>query len=174
MANAIRNLERNDWRALLAFEVANRAWFEQHIDPRAASFYTREGVQRHIEELVTGFAAGRCHPCVIVDDGGAIVGRANLKDIDGAKRCAEVGYRIAATHAGQGLATRALQHLMGLAREQWKLANLSAVVTIQNDASAIVLQKCGFVYISPMPAVAVVRGETVDGRLFECRGMNGS
>jgi [ribosomal protein S5]-alanine N-acetyltransferase len=168
MAYAIRNLERDDWRALHAFEVANRAWFEQHVDPRAALFYTHDGVQRHIEDLVDGLAAGRCHPCVIVDDGGAIVGRANLKEIDGVKRCAEVGYRIAATHAGQGLATRALEHLVTLAREQWKLGTLHAVVTVKNKASAAVLGKCGFACAASLAAVAVVQGESVDGLVYEC------
>jgi [ribosomal protein S5]-alanine N-acetyltransferase len=168
MEYAIRNLEQGDWRALHAFEIANRAWFEQHVDPRAASFYTHGGVQRHIDELLDGFAAGRCHPCVIVDHGGAIVGRANLKDIDRLKRCAEVGYRIAGTHAGQGLATRALEHLVTLAREQWQLDALQAVVTVRNKASAAVLQKCGFAYADSLAAVAVVQGERVDGLVYEC------
>lgn len=168
MAYAIRNLEQVDWRALYAFELANRAWFEQHVDPRAAAFYTHAGVQRHIEELVDGLAAGRCHPCVIVDDGGAIVGRANLKDIDSAKRIAEVGYRIAAAHAGQGLATRALEHLVTLAREQWRLGALRAVVTQTNKASAAVLQKRGFTFVDSLAAVAVVQGASVDGLVYEC------
>ncbi|GGY78695.1 hypothetical protein ACFFTM_11055 [Pseudoduganella plicata] len=30
----IRTLQADDAAALLAFEIANRAWFEQHIEPR--------------------------------------------------------------------------------------------------------------------------------------------
>jgi len=163
----IRNLEADDWPALYAFELANRAWFEQHIDPREPSFYTHEGVRQHVRELMDSHAAGRWHPCVIDDGGGRIVGRANLKSIDGAARSAEVGYRIAASHAGKGLATRALAHLVALARGQWQLATLRAVVTAQNEASAAVLHKGGFVYVKTLPAVALVQGATVDGRLYE-------
>jgi ribosomal-protein-alanine N-acetyltransferase len=104
---------------------------------------------------------------VIVDGGGAIVGRANLKSIDRTALTAEVGYRVAASHVGQGLATRALAHLLALARDEWRLRKLTAIVTEDNSASAAVLLKSGFSYVSRLPAVAVVQASAVDGLIYE-------
>ena len=165
----IRNLEADDWQKLFAFEMANRAWFEQHIDPRPDDFYTHQGVRQHVHELIDGRASGRWHPCVIEDSSGAIVGRANLKEIDADAGRAEVGYRIAAAHSGRGLATRALAHLIALARDEWRLGTLKAVVTADNQASAVVLQKCGFARACPLRAVAIVQGCEVDGWIYERR-----
>ncbi|HEY0063347.1 MAG TPA: GNAT family N-acetyltransferase, partial [Telluria sp.] len=135
----IRTLTREDAQALYQFEMANRKWFEQHIDPRGDAFYTQDAVRRHVIELVDAHTRGQWHPCVLEEESGAIVGRANLKAIDIVAGRAEVGYRIAGTHTGRGLATRGLRHLIELAREQWKLKTLTAVATEQNKASYAVL-----------------------------------
>jgi ribosomal-protein-alanine N-acetyltransferase len=133
---------------LLQFELANKDWFEQHIAPRAAEFYTLEGVQQHIQQYLDGYANGCWHPCVILDEHGHIMGRANLKDIDRQRGSAETGYRIARSAAGRGIATSALHHLIMLARQQWQLRQLQAWVAPTNTASARVLRKCGFVHIA--------------------------
>lgn len=104
----IRTLRPDDEHRLLQFERDNRTWFEARIDPRGDAFYTRDGVRDHIEQYLDGYARATWHPCVIVDRTDAIVGRANLKDIDLATGMAEIGYRIAQQHAGQGLATDAV------------------------------------------------------------------
>lgn len=140
----IRTLAKDDAARLLRFEFDNRAWFERHIEPRGDAFYSEAGVRAHIAEFLDAFAAGTRHPCVIVDGDGAVIGRANLKEIDRQAGGAEVGYRIAASHAGQGLATAAVRHLMALAREQWRLERLVAYVLPANLASARVLEKCAF------------------------------
>jgi ribosomal-protein-alanine N-acetyltransferase len=144
-AFSIRTLRHDDVHALLQFERANRAWFETYIEPRGDAFYSEQGVRAHIDEFLAAFAAGTRHPCVIVGAGGAIVGRVNLKDIDKPAGSAEVGYRIAASHAGQGLATDGVRHLVALARTVWQLDYLQAYVLPKNLASARVLEKCLFV-----------------------------
>ena len=141
----IRPLDRTDAPALLAFETANRGWFEAHIDPRDPGFYCLEGVAAHIDQYLTGFAQGTWHPLVIVDAKQAIVGRANLKDIDLLTRSAEVGYRIAEHACGQGLATLALRRLIDEARGRWQLTRLVAQVYDSNLGSRAVLQRAGFV-----------------------------
>lgn len=140
----IRNLAPGDGARLLRFELDNRAWFERHIEPRGDAFYSEEGVRAHIGEFLGAFAAGTRHPCVIVDADGVVIGRANLKEIDCHAGGAEVGYRIAASHAGQGLATAAVRHVVALAREVWRLERLYAYVLPANLASARVLEKCLF------------------------------
>lgn len=141
----IRELQMTDVQALLAFEIHNREWFESQIDARDPAFYSWTGVTDHIEDYLADFAVGVWHPFVIEDASGRIVGRANLKGIHSPRGCAEVGYRIDQRACGQGLATRALKHLIEAARMRWGLTQLVAYVYEHNIGSRKVLEQCGFV-----------------------------
>lgn len=147
----VRELSSTDTEALLAFETQNREWFESHIDARASSFYSMQGVAEHIQAYLADFARGAWHPFVIEDASGEIVGRANLKSIDSPKGCAEVGYRVGEPACGQGLATLALKHLIQQAQARWALTQLVAYVFPENMGSQKVLQRCGFVAEQPAP-----------------------
>lgn len=139
----IRTLQSTDAEALLTFEVDNREWFERFIDARDAAFYSVQGVTEHIAAYLSDFAAGTWHPFVL-EEAGKIVGRANLKGIDTSERSAEVGYRIAQSACGQGLATLAVRHLIQEAKLHWNLKQLVANVYAANIGSAKVLNRCGF------------------------------
>ncbi len=163
MAITIRTLQAADADKLLTFELNNRAWFEQNVDPRPDAFYTPAGVAAHIEQYLTGHAQGTWHPFLLLDEHDAIAGRANLKNIDTATGTAEVGYRIAADATGRGLATLAIGHLIHSAHEQWGLTALLAHVTSDNPASARVLEKTGFVKQGLVPKLAFVQARWIDG-----------
>ncbi|WP_268800421.1 GNAT family N-acetyltransferase [Pseudomonas huanghezhanensis] len=141
----IRTLRSADAKALLDFELENRAWFERSITPRDPAFYSLQGVSEHISDYLTRYTAGTWHSCVIEDARGVIIGRANLKDIGLSGRSAEVGYRIAQDVCGKGLATLAVKHLIEQAQSRWHLNQLSAQVYAYNIGSAKVLERCGFV-----------------------------
>jgi ribosomal-protein-alanine N-acetyltransferase len=145
----IRTLQSTDAEALLAFEMDNREWFERFIDARDAAFYTVQGVTDHIAAYLSGFTAGTWHPFVLEEAGGTIVGRANLKGIDMSERSAEVGYRIAQSACGRGLATLAVKHMIQEAQLLWNLKQLVANVYAGNMGSAKVLERCGFL-IEPL------------------------
>ena len=157
----VRELEHTDTHALLEFEVRNRQWFESHIEPRAPEFYSLQGVAEHIASCLGGLGAANWHPMVIVDHQQRIVGRANLKSIDTAAGCAEVGYRIDQQAAGQGLATFALRRLIHEARNRWRLGQLVAFVYEQNLGSQKVLARCGF-----LPAATEADESTGNERQF--------
>jgi ribosomal-protein-alanine N-acetyltransferase len=140
----VRELQNADTHALLEFEVRNRQWFESQIEPRAPGFYSEQGVAEHIASCLAGLDEGSWHPWVVVDHHQRIVGRANLKSIDTAVGCAEVGYRIDQQAAGKGLATFALKRLIHEARKRWQLRQLVAFVYEQNLGSQKVLARCGF------------------------------
>jgi len=140
----VRKLENTDIETLLRFETHNREWFESQIDARAPSFYSLQGVADHIERYLSDFAIGAWHPFVIEEANEGIVGRANLKNINSPKGCAEVGYRIDQRFCGQGLATLALQHLIQEAQNHWNLTQLLAIVYKNNIGSQKVLSRCGF------------------------------
>ncbi|WP_367375004.1 GNAT family N-acetyltransferase [Pseudomonas lini] len=146
----IRTLQSTDAEALLAFELDNREWFERFIDARDAAFYSLQGVTDHIAAYLSDLAAGTWHPFVIEEAGGKLVGRANLKSIDMSERSAEIGYRIAQSACGRGLATLAVKHMIQEAQLHWNLKQLVANVYAGNIGSAKVLERCGFL-IEPLP-----------------------
>ena len=165
----IRTLQADDGERLMAFEMENRDWFEQHVEARAPRFYSPEGVAAHIADYLRDYAAGVMHPCVLVDDDGAIIGRANLRRIDKAAGTGEVGYRIAHSQARKGLASGALQHLQQLARERYGLRMLNAWIAEENLGSRRVMEKCHFTRATLTPPVTVtVNGARRDSHLYQC------
>jgi ribosomal-protein-alanine N-acetyltransferase len=165
----IRTLQAGDAERLLAFEVENRDWFEQHVEARGAAFYTDDGVAAHIAAYLRDHAAGLMHPCVLVADDGAIIGRANLRRIDTLAGTGEVGYRIARSQARKGLASGALEHLKELARTRYGLRMLNAWIAADNLGSARVMEKCGFTRAALTPPEAVtVNGHAHNSYLYQC------
>ncbi|TGA98803.1 GNAT family N-acetyltransferase [Streptomyces sp. MZ04] len=127
--------------ALLAFEQENRAHFAESVPDRGDAYFT-DFETRHAS-LLAEQAAGVCHFHVLVGDGGEILGRVNLIDVtsDGE---AELGYRIAKSAAGRGLATRAVRQVCVLAATEYGLRRLRAETTLDNPGSQTVLTRTGF------------------------------
>ncbi|ADB29762.1 GCN5-related N-acetyltransferase [Kribbella flavida DSM 17836] len=124
---------------LLRFELENRAYFARVIPDRGDAYFA-EFSQRH-KALLEFQAAGSDHFHVLVD-GAEIVGRVNLVEVvDGS---AELGYRIAESAGGRGLATWAVQEVAQLASTAYGLTRLTAVTTVDNVASQKVLHRAGF------------------------------
>ena len=131
--------------AVLAFEVANRAYFAASISDRGDDYFD-QFADRHTA-LLTEQGAGRCAFYLLVDDDGAVLGRFNLMDMhDGS---AEVGYRVAQRVTGRGVATEAVRQLCRLARTRHGLHTLRATVSDGNAASRRVLIKAGFTPAGP-------------------------
>ncbi|MEO3808275.1 GNAT family N-acetyltransferase [Sphaerisporangium sp. B11E5] len=147
----LQRLRLDHGPALLAFEKENRAYFAASIPDRGDDYFARFD-ERHTA-LLAEQAAGVCHFHVLVDNGGRVVGRVNLIDV--VDRSADLGYRIANSAAGQGLATQAVHQVCTLASTEYGLTTLRAATTLDNAASQAVLTRTGFVPV----------GETVlDGR----------
>ena len=127
--------------AVLAFELANRAYFATFISDRGDEFF--EQFTEELNALLAEQEAGRCACYVLAGDDGSVVGRFNLYDIkDGT---AVLGYRVAQHVAGRGVATAAVRDLCRLAAAQHGLRTLKAATTHENVASQRVLAKAGFV-----------------------------
>jgi ribosomal-protein-alanine N-acetyltransferase len=94
---------------------------------RADAFYSLDGVGEHIRQFLEEHRNGRRHPCLSLGEDGSLLGRAVLKNIDQANAMADVGYRIAESHAGEGLATDAVVRLIDLADWSWQLKHLALV-----------------------------------------------
>ncbi len=157
-----RDLRFEDVAKLLDFELANRAWFEKTVEARKEAFYTAEGVEAHIRECLDGYERGTLHPLVLTGADGSIAGRANLRFIDPVQGSCEIGYRIAERHCGQGWASASVRHMQQLAYAHWRLLRVEAYASVENPASARVLEKNGFVRQELVRQRSLVQGRHLD------------
>ncbi|MBU7597153.1 GNAT family N-acetyltransferase [Streptomyces sp. P38-E01] len=128
--------------ALLAFERRNRVYFAAAVPDRGDAWFA-EFEARHAA-LLAEQERGLCHFHVLVGDGGEILGRVNLIDVDRREGTAELGYRIAQSAAGRGLATAGAHAVCSLAVESYGLNSLRAATTDDNPGSRTVLTRLGF------------------------------
>jgi ribosomal-protein-alanine N-acetyltransferase len=145
----LQRLRADHAPAVLAFELANRAYFATFISDRGDEFFDHFA-ERHSAFLAEQ-EAGICAFYVLVGEDGSVLGRFNLFDIgDGT---AELGYRVAQHVAGRGVATATVRELCQLAAARHGLRTLKAVTTRENVASQKVLTKAGFVPVGPAEIV---------------------
>jgi ribosomal-protein-alanine N-acetyltransferase len=131
--------------AILAFELANRAYFAASISDRGDDFFDQFTERQ--SALLAEQAAGIGAFYVLVADDGSVLGRFNL--IFAGDGTAEVGYRVAQDVTGRGVATAAVRELCQLAAAQHGLRTLRAAAARNNAASQKVLAKAGFVPAGP-------------------------
>lgn len=131
--------------AVLAFEVANRAYFAASITDRGDDFFDQ--FTERYDALLAEQETGGCAYHVLVADDGSVLGRFNLVNIE--DHTAELGYRVAQHVAGGGVATATVRQLCRLAAAQLGLRTLRAATSHQNAASQKVLVKAGFVPVGP-------------------------
>jgi len=159
----LQRLSADHAAAVLAFELANRAYFATFISDRGDEFFDHftEGFDALLAEQDTG----TCVFHVLVGEDGTVLGRFNLFDLqDGA---AVLGYRVAQQVAGHGIATATVQELCRLAPARYGLRTLSAATTYDNVASQRVLTKAGFTPAGPAepggrPGIRYERDLTAD------------
>ena len=142
---ALPRLRADHAPAVLAFELANRAYFAASISDRGDEFYEQFTEQHNA--MLAEQEAGACAFHVLVGDDGSILGRFNLFGIEAGT--AELGYRVARHVAGRGVATAAVRDLCRVAAAQYGLRTLRAATSYGNVASQKVLIKAGFVPVGP-------------------------
>jgi ribosomal-protein-alanine N-acetyltransferase len=141
----LKQLHAGHAEAVLAFELANRAYFAASISDRGDDYYARFADQH--DAMLAEQQAGIGAYYVLVSGDGSVLGRFNLYRIQGGT--AELGYRVAEHVAGQGVATATVLELCGLAAARHGLRTLRAATSQANTASQRVLVKAGFVPVGP-------------------------
>jgi [ribosomal protein S5]-alanine N-acetyltransferase len=131
--------------AVLAFELANRAYFATFISDRGDEFFDQ--FSEEFSALLAEQETGTCAFHVLVGEDGTVLGRFNLYRLEDGT--AELGYRVAEQVAGRGVATATVQELCRLAAAQYGLRTLRAATNHDNVASQKVLTKAGFVPVGP-------------------------
>ncbi|MFF2519469.1 GNAT family N-acetyltransferase [Streptomyces sp. NPDC058086] len=141
----LKRLHAGHAPAVLAFELANRAYFAASVSDRGDDFFD-QFTDRHSASLAEQ-EAGICAFYVLVAEDGSVLGRFNLYDLeDGTAR---LGYRVAQHVAGCGVATATVRELCRLAAARHGLRTLRAATSRENVASQKVLTKAGFVPVGP-------------------------
>lgn len=142
----LKRLHAGHAPAVLAFELANRAYFAASISDRGDEFYD-QFTDRH-SALLAEQEAGICAFYVLVAEDGSVLGRFNLYDLEDGT--ANLGYRVAQHVAGRGVATETVRELCRLAAARHGLRTLRAATSRENVASQKVLAKAGFVPVGPV------------------------
>ncbi len=141
----LQRLRADHAPAVLAFELANRAYFAASVSDRGDEFFDHFA-ERH-SALLAGQEAGAGAYYVLVAEDGTVLGRFNLTFAEDGT--AELGYRVAQDVASRGVATAAVRELCLLAAERHGLRALKAATSHGNVASRKVLTKAGFVPAGP-------------------------
>ncbi len=141
----LQRLRADHAPALLAFELANRAYFAASVSDRGDQFFEQftDGISAMLAEQEAGVGAFY----VLVGEDGSALGRFNLYRI--ADGTAELGYRVAEQVSGRGVATGTVRELCRVAADQHGLRMLAAETNHENVASQKVLQRAGFVPVGP-------------------------
>jgi ribosomal-protein-alanine N-acetyltransferase len=162
-----------DAKALLDFELANRAYFEARINARPANFYNYQAVRYSIEEATQHRILGTGYQ-YLIKSSGDIVGRINLSGV--VKRYynkAILGYRIGENHGGKGIGTQAVSLLLNEAFDQLRLWRVEAQVREDNLGSIRVLEKNGFSIFGRTRQSMYFNDAWGDLLHFECRSPRG-
>lgn len=141
----LKRLDAGDAPTVLAFELANRAYFAASVSDRGDEFFDQ--FADRYSALLAEQEAGICAFYVLAAEDGSVLGRFNLYDLEDGT--AELGYRVAQHVAGRGVATAAVRELCRLAAAQHGLRTLRAGTSRDNAASQRVLAKAGFVPVGP-------------------------
>jgi ribosomal-protein-alanine N-acetyltransferase len=141
----LQRLQAGHAAAVLAFELANRAYFAAFISDRGDEFFD-QFPERH-SALLAEQDAGIGAFYVLAAEDGSVLGRFNL--IFAGDGTAELGYRVAQHVAGRGVATATVRELCRLAAARHGLRTLRTATSSGNIASQKVLTKAGFVPVSP-------------------------
>ncbi|HEY2690204.1 MAG TPA: GNAT family N-acetyltransferase [Streptosporangiaceae bacterium] len=141
----LKPLTADDAPAVLAFELANRAYFAASVSDRGDEFFDQYTEQHNA--MLAEQEAGIGAYYVLVAEDGSVLGRFNLYRIqDGT---ADLGYRVAQHVAGRGVTTATVLELCQLAAARHGLRTLRAATSRDNAASQKVLTKTGFVPVGP-------------------------
>ena len=164
----IRPLDRDDVRVLTELHRANRAFLAPWQPLRPDSYFTEAGQREAVEALLAQQAAGTAAPLVILDRSGAVSGALTLASIiRGAFQSCSVGYWLAESAQGHGLATDALRAAVELAFGDLRLHRVQAETLTHNQRSQRVLHRAGFERYGEARSYMHIAGQWQDNVLYQ-------
>jgi [ribosomal protein S5]-alanine N-acetyltransferase len=165
---ATRPLLLDDASALADVLRANRDFLAPWQPNRSDQYFTRDGQHAVVERSLEQQAAGIAVPLVVLDQAGGVVGTVTLQSIiRGAFQSCSVGYWLAESAQGRGLATRAVREATDLAFGALGLHRVQAETLTHNLRSQRVLDRLGFVQYGRAEAYMHIAGEWRDHLLYQ-------
>lgn len=165
---ATRQLTLDDAPSLADVLRADRDFLAPWQPNRPDQYFTHDGQREAIARLLEQHAASICLPLVILGEAGGIVGTVTLQSIiRGAFQSCSVGYWLAESAQGRGLATRAVREATEIAFEVLRLHRVQAETLTHNLPSQRVLGRLGFVLYGRAEAYMRIAGEWQDNLLYQ-------
>jgi ribosomal-protein-alanine N-acetyltransferase len=160
---AYRLIALDDAPVLAELLRANRDFLAQWEPMRGAEYFTEAGQHAAIAASLSERDGGHGVPCVMLDGDGAVVGRVNISNIvRGAFQSASLGYWMAESAGGRGVATAAVRDIIRMAFTDLGLHRIQADTLVHNVASQRVLARNGFVRIGLAPRYLKIAGRWQD------------
>lgn len=167
-APATRLISLDDAPVLAGLLRDNRDFMAPFEPARPEGYFTASGQLALIRDLLAGHEQGRTLPHVILDEDGSVVGRITLNEIVwGPFQSCSLGYWVAASANGRGLATAAVRDIVRVAFEDLGLHRIQAGTLPDNARSQRVLERNGFVRFGLAPAYLRIAGRWQDHVLFQ-------
>jgi ribosomal-protein-alanine N-acetyltransferase len=142
---SLSHIQVQDCDEVEAFEFANRAFFESHINARPDAFYAPGGVSAAVHAAIEAARSGSGYQFLLRGRTGELVARVNLSRVRREHfHSAELGYRVGELQGGRGYATEAVRLALEYAFAVARLRRVEATATPGNAASVKVLQRNGF------------------------------
>jgi [ribosomal protein S5]-alanine N-acetyltransferase len=164
----LRPLVVADASALLDLRVREREFLAPFEPVRNDRFFTLEAQREQIEQGLLEWAQDRGYGFGVFPRGSKeLIGRVALSNIvRGAWQNATLGYFIASSYNGRGLASQAVGLAVGYAFSEVKLHRVQAGVMPRNEASAKVLINNGFRLEGRAPRYLQINGVWEDHDLY--------
>jgi len=138
---ALQQLTIQWYTDLYRFEVENKLWFEQFVDPRPEDYFDYPVFETFQNQLIDEQEKHLGLYYLAIEDQVRVIGRFNLYDIK--NDVIELGYRISEVKAGQGITSHLVSEMIKIARLDGFKA-IRARVDVRNPGSVRVLEKNGF------------------------------
>jgi ribosomal-protein-alanine N-acetyltransferase len=147
--------------------TANRDYLAPWSPLQGERYFTADGQGEVLARDLAGYERGGMLPLVILDADGAVCGRINLNSIiRGAFQGASVGYWVAESHIGRGLATAAVADVIRIGFSDLGLHRLEAATLLHNTPSQRVLARNGFRPFAVSEAYLKIAGRWQDHIMF--------
>ncbi len=157
----------DDAPALAAQLRENREFLAPWEPARRDHYFTDDGQREVLADMLRQWADGSTLPHVILVDG-RVVGRIALTNIArGPFQSGQLGYWVAASVNGRGVATAAVADLIRVAFGELGLHRIEAGTLVHNVASQRVLERNGFQRYGLAPRYLRIGGEWRDHILFQ-------
>jgi [ribosomal protein S5]-alanine N-acetyltransferase len=165
---ATRLISVDDAAVIAALVQQNRDFLAPWEPARDESYFTVEGQRERIGAAIERARRGEALPRVILDDHGVIQGRVNLNNIiHGTFQSCSLGYWLAESANGRGLATMAVAEIKRIAFGALGLHRIEAGTLKHNSRSQRVLERNGFERFGLAPEYLKIDGRWQDHIMFQ-------